>query len=276
MMTYNDDIPDFLKAMIQSEADPKEKVDKNKPTFDRGKRSRYKAATGFTSRKYRGKIFEDTAMDMIPDRKWLMAYENMVGKAYAKALQEQLRIRARVRDSKGNSHRYSSIGYATGNLQRSITAEAKTILTHLPKQGRVYIEHEIKPEYLLYGDYIAGGRMASYIPIAPLVKWIEAKMSLGSFRGLSGDQVENKRKQLGLIKGKKWKENRVKSIAFAISKAAAKKPKPPVIRDWSSWTNNTKLQQRFREYIREDSPRYLRNIRRSIARNISKQYGKTK
>ena len=232
----------------------------------------YKPSKGFNSKFLRGIIFDDSAKRLRPDKVLLDQYKDYLTDEYAIALKKQLKISGRTQTN-GVRQRWSNLGYATGNLRKSIKVNTKTIIEHSPKSGRYFIDFEMTPWYLdkefgedTYGNYIANGRSAGAIPDAVLVKWMENKIRLGSLK------IYKKRKGTGDTNRKRD----MLRIAKAISWAASKAPKPAVLKGWSSWDENPQLRRDFWEATKEKGSWYRGKIRKSIVKNLSIDYGKVK
>lgn len=244
----------YFDAVQQRE---KEKYD----TGDTDKR-RYIPKPNFHHNQIRGRIFGDSARKLRPDASVLAEYENFLAKNYVIALQKQLNKRGGTQRNKVRV-RYSNLGYAKGSLQKEIKAKSKLDVRHSTRKGRVLIKYELTPEYNEYGNYIAGGRRAAYIKIQPLIKWINQKIALGSFRILrakKGSGLDNR-------------EKIIKSIAFAISYKAGQQSKPPVLKDWSSWSENKNLRQMFKSLTASKGAYLRRKIRNNIVNKLKVKYG---
>lgn len=235
------------------------------------KKKSYVPSKGFTSKYFRGLIFNDSAKKMKPDRSLLEQYKNYLTDEYAIALKKQLKISGRGQVN-GKRQRWSNLGYATGNLRKSIKVSTRLIIEHNAKAGRYFIDYEMTPEYLDYGNYIANGRTAGAIPEAMLIKWIEDKIRLGSLR------IYKVRRDKARPTGKAMQNRKVeiKRIANAISWAASKASKPAVLKDWPSWTDNPNLREEFWKATKKRGAFYRRKIRASIVKNLSIDYGKIK
>lgn len=231
---------------------------------------------GFSSKHIRGRIFKDASKRLKPDPIVVREYTDYLATQYQIALKKQLRVRRRQ-----NGTRYSSMGYATGTLRSSIMVKTKIEYYHDVKKGRVDIDVLLIPKYADYGDYIASGRKRGPIPVQLIIDWLEQKQRLGVLRIYTKTRrdISNENPDAGLeelAKLRTKRENILLSIAIAIVNKADSAPKPPVLRGWSSWDDNPSLREEFWRRTKEDGAKYRRRIRRSIVKNLSTDYGRTK
>jgi len=244
----------------------------------KGGKSKY----GFNVAVIRSKVFSDTAKVAKPDIKYINRYKTFLEQTLTKVTRKQLKISTRVYNSYGvggslagtrstNKH----LGYATGNLQNSVQGKVKVYHRHDKARGKYNVSFQIWTTHLNYGNYISRGRKASYIPIWALIDWIETKIQRGSFRiSLGGDGKDGDKKfKSTTTKSVKTREAKIKSIAHAISNAASKRPKPPVLKSWNNITENKRLRTMFDAEIDKYSVHFNNQIRKSIIKNTNIKYG---
>jgi hypothetical protein len=223
---------------------------------------RLDGAKGYGTNYIRRKIFNDAAKRMKPDASVVNKYKQFLVDNFVQALKEQLPASQRksLGYVAGRQQRKTiqDAGVATGRLRRTIEATCRVIIGIDASKGRYDIDFYLTPNFEFWGGYIANGRRAGYIPIDVLITWIERKMSNGV---LTMDDKKN------------WT---VKGFAIAISRAANKRAKPPVVKDWYLMSKNSNLERRFKKYIRAGGTYYRTLIKNNIIKKMNIQYGNIK
>lgn len=234
---------------------------------DTYKPSDYNAEAAFRSTTLRSKLFKDTIGNMKPSQAITDRYSEFLKRSYEQALKKQLNVSYRSQTDKVRT-RYSNLGFASGALRKSITVSVEINYEAREDIGRFFVDYELTPSYLQYGDAIAGGRRRSVTKgnqlLPALVRWIERKIKLGSFR------VYTEKKGKGNLNRK----NEIESIAARIRAHLSMSNRPPVLPDWHTYAKNPQLRKDFKAIIAKEQKKYLGQIRKDLIKQINKQYGK--
>lgn len=210
-------------------------------------------------------------------------YKQFIEQMYLESLQAQLGVtRGRATQQLGFGKIYGErltkrgarrfAGYASGQLRDGLRVRSNMTIEFNEQLAKLFIDYTVEMSKMdRYGKYIAGGRKAGYIPVWKLVDWLEQKQALGAlviykrkkqkaqlFDSSLGDQD----KQKAADDADRAKE--LRKIAFAISRKANKRAKPPVLKDWYDYSRNKNLRDVFHAKIGKGGQKYRDNIRKEI------------
>lgn len=234
----------------------------------------------FGSNYIRKKVKNDTVNRLRVDSNIIDKYEKFLISHYVAAIQRQIPPKRGTRVSLGysvisdtdfksqNRLTRQKEGYATGNLVDTVKATSKVTI-HLDKtKGRYEINYYLTPNFNFYGEYIASGRKAGWIPVDVLVKWIDTKINAG---------VMTLRQPRGRNGKKDIPEEKLKvSVAYMIAKAARNSAKPPVVSQWYNMNRNQSLKDDFNKSIKSSASYYRGLIRENVINKMNIKYGNTK
>ena len=252
------------------------------------------ASFGFNH--FRSKLWNDANKALLPNPSLLGNYASMITREYGRIVRKQLDVSARGRFKsnpgfkvKGNSpdqrklkHKGKAglnkntfttkgVGFATGTLRNSIKVKTKTDVLYAPLYGRVILDFVVDLNMLQYGLTLAKGRRASYIPRRNLIIWLKIKVARGHFN------IINKKSLKG--QDDSQKEYVYKALAAKISKAASKRNKKPLLKDWYNVSKlgttaaNKKAYKEFMDVLRVKGRPIKAKIRRDVAKQLNKTYG---
>ena len=143
---------------------------------------------------------------------------------------------------------FSSVGRAFGALQRSVEVQ---LINYVADTENFTYELSYAPTFLEYGHTLSEGRDNGFIPIAPLVSWIQKKKSLGVWRGDTDSRNKTD-----------------KQIAHAISKYSAQTSKQALLPNWYNPNENKKLQTRLHKAFASRKAYYVRLMSNDVKKNL--------
>jgi hypothetical protein len=191
------------------------------------------------------KNFEEEVFDKYTDASRLNDKTiSSIVKGISKAIVDSLRSQLDV-----DKHGYFGVGYATGNLYRSIKANGYLDSVQADDDS-VESSFEFEIDMAEYADTLSEGTRPMYIPISKLIKWVQLK---------------------GIRKG--WEFRRgakasYENVAFSIQRAIAKRGRDALLPDWNDFSRNNDLQKEFDTRMKTRKTYYQKLIRDNFKENL--------